>query len=162
MDFRAPVLAALAAAFLAVPAGAAEYVNSAKKFSLTLPSCWQLTSELPSEVFFSCTGNEELGAAVEILAANTKLNDPAVVSRIDLSNRKVTKDVASMQAGLPARRIEGTARSEGQNLNFYAIAIQPATGPVIEVDIWATPADAKRPEMRKMIEAMLASFKPLE
>jgi hypothetical protein len=155
------VIAAIAAALLPGPAWAGDYVNARVGAKLSLPSCWHLTDELPSEVFFSCTGSEDLGAAVEIIK-DAKLADPGVVHRIDLSNRVVTVDRTMTSGGLRARRIDGKARSEGTDLVFYSISLDPGGGrPILQLAIWDTPEHARRPDVHHDIEHMLASLAPI-
>ena len=155
------IAAAVIATVLAGAARASDYINPRAGIKLFLPSCWHLTSELPSEIFFSCTGDEDLGAAVEIIK-DAKLGDRSVIERIDLSNRVVTSDHTAARGGLRARRIDGKARSEGADLVFYSIALDPGgSRPVIQLAIWDTPDHARRPATHRDIERMLASFAPV-
>lgn len=149
-----------AAILLSAQAWAGDYVNDGKKFSVTLPECWHLTDELPMEVFFSCTGNEDLGAAVEIIK-DAKLGDKRVIDRIDLTNRAVTLDRHTASHKMPARRIDGNAFSEGDKLTFYSISIDPGSGqPILQLSIWGPPESMKNRNFRKNLERMLASFTP--
>lgn len=162
MKLRTIAVAAVAVALFGASALPSDYVNEDKRFSLALPDGWHLTEDLPTEVLFNWTGHEDLGAAVEVLPAGTQLTDPQVVGRIDLSDRNVTRTIKRRQAGFPALRIEGTARSEGQDLLFYAIAIAPRSGPTIELDVWVPPGEAKDRETHAVIEKLLAGLKPLK
>jgi hypothetical protein len=137
------------------------YTSKNLNFSIKLPEGWKLNDALKTEEFFGKSGNEDLGANVSILPASTPLNDKAVVRHIDLTKFASKLDEMTHQAGSPARRINGTAVSEGEALTVLTIAIKPGDDArIIQLTIWDTPADMKRPEISKDVDLVLSSFKP--
>ena len=162
---------ALALALAALPAWAAEYTVHADgrevQFALPLPENWVLLDTLPSEIFFTYRGkkgaDDDLAANAHSLSAGTPLADRQVIRAIDLGKGPtVTRDKMVQQAGFPARRIDGTAISEGDKLFFSSIAIKPAANAaIIQLDIWGSPDIWRRPEIQRQVEDMLGSLKPL-
>jgi hypothetical protein len=137
------------------------YTSKNLKFSIKLPEGWKLDDALKSEEFFGKSGNEDLGANVGILPASTPLSDKAVIQHIDLSKFESKLDEMTRQADSPARRINGTAVSEGDHLTVFTISIKPRDDArIIQLTIWDTPADLKRPEISKDVDLLLSSFKP--
>jgi hypothetical protein len=140
------------------------YTSTEKNFSITLPEGWHLGgATTKSETYFDRDGGEEdLAACVGTMSVNTQLVDHAV-ENIDLTNFKSTTDEITRQAGLPARRIDGTAVSEGDPLVVFSIAIKPRPdAKIIQLTIWGPPEVMKRASMRKEIDLLLSSFKPVE
>jgi len=137
------------------------YTSKNLNFSIKLPEGWKLIDALKSEEFFGKSGNEDLGANVGILPASTPLTDKAVVRHIDLDKFASKLDQMTQQAGSPARRINGTALSEGDHLTVFTISIKPSDDArIIQLTIWDSPADMKRPEISKDVDLLLSSFKP--
>jgi hypothetical protein len=140
------------------------YSSTELNFSITLPEGWRLGgATTKSETYFDRDGGEEdLAACVGTKDAGTKLSDHAV-ENIDLTHFKSITDEMTRQAGLPARRIDGTAVSEGNPLVVFSIAIKPRPdAKIIQLTIWGPPAVMKRASMRKEVDLLISSFKPAE
>jgi hypothetical protein len=140
------------------------YTSTEMNFSITLPEGWRLSqATTKSETYFDREGGEEdLAACVGTKGASTQLSDHAV-ENIDLTKFKSTVDEMTHQAGLPARRIDGTAVSEGDPLLVFSIAIKPRPdAKIIQLTIWGPPDVMKRASMRKEIDLLLSSFKPAQ
>jgi hypothetical protein len=138
------------------------YTSVAMNFSITLPEGWRLGgATTASETYFDRDGGEEdLAACVGTKSANTQLADRAV-ENIDLTKFKSTVDEMTRQAGLPARRIDGTAVSEGDPLVVFSIAIKPRPdAKIIQLTIWGPPDVMKRATMRKEVELLISSLRP--
>jgi hypothetical protein len=138
------------------------YTSTTLNFSLTLPEGWRLSgATTKSETYFDREGGEEdLAACVGTWSANTQLADHAV-ENIDLTKFKSTTDEIIRQGGLPARRIDGTAVSEGDPLVVFTIAIKPRPdAKIIQLTIWGPPDVMKRASMRKEVDLLISSFKP--
>jgi hypothetical protein len=164
--FARKMLIVFALALGATPAMADEYEfsrpDAKAKFAISLPEGWRVTSSLPSEIYFSTSTNPDLVAVAGVMPGRTPLADQLVVKHIDLSNRVVTRDTMVQQAGLPARRIDGTAVSEGDQLSFNSIAIKPAAdAPVIQLEVFGPRNLWQRPDIKRLVEDMLGSFKPV-
>jgi len=137
------------------------YTSKNLNYSIKLPEGWKLNDALKSEEFFGKSDNEDLGANVGILPASTPLTDKAVIRHIDLDHFASKLDQMMHQAGSPARRINGTALSEGQHLTVFTIAIKPGDdAKIIQLTIWGPVEDMKRPEISKDVDLLLSSFKP--
>lgn len=137
------------------------YTSKSLNYSLKLPEGWKLNEAMTLEDFFGKSGDDDLGANVGTLPASTPLTDEAVVQHIDLSHFAKKSDEITGQAGFPARRINGTAISEGQHLMVRTIAIKPKEdASIIQLTIWGPPDDMKRPEIRQDVDLLLSSFKP--
>ena len=150
----------------AAPAMAGEYEfsrpDAKARFAIALPEGWQVTSSLPSEIYFNTKTNPDLVAVAGVMPARTPLADQLVAKHIDLSNRVVTRDTMVQQAGFPARRIDGTAVSEGDQLSFSSIAIKPAAdAPIIQLDVFGPRKLWQRPDIKRLVEDILGSFKPV-
>ncbi|HTC95215.1 MAG TPA: hypothetical protein VK699_17345 [Terriglobales bacterium] len=137
------------------------YTSKNLSYSIKLPEGWKLNDALKSEEFFGKSSNDDLGANVSVLQASTPLSDKAVVQHIDLTQFESKLDEMTHQAGAPARRINGTALSEGQHLTVFTIAIKPRDdAKIIQLTIWGPVEDMKRPEISKDVDLLLSSFKP--
>jgi len=140
------------------------YTSTTLNFSITLPEGWRLGgATTKSETYFDREGGEEdLAACVGTMGANTQLADHAV-ENIDLTHFKSITDEMTRQAGLPARRIDGTAVSEGDPLVVFTIAIKPRPdAKIIQLTVWAPPDVMKRASMRKEVDLLISSFKPTQ
>lgn len=138
------------------------YTSTTLNFSITLPEGWRLSgATTKSETYFDRDGGEEdLAACVGTMGVNTQLADHAV-ENIDLTKFKSTADEMTRQAGLPARRIDGTAVSEGDPLVVFTIAIKPRPdAKIIQLTIWGPPDVMKRALMRKEVDLLISSFRP--
>jgi len=138
------------------------YTSTTLNFSITLPEGWRLGgATTKSETYFDRDGGEEdLAACVGTMGVNTQLADHAV-ENIDLTKFKSTADEMTRQAGLPARRIDGTAVSEGDPLVVFTIAIKPRPdAKIIQLTIWGPPDVMKRALMRKEVDLLISSFRP--
>jgi hypothetical protein len=160
----------IAALMLVISAGAEGqqsnrvYTSTTLNFSITLPEGWRLGgATTKSETYFDRDGGgEDLAACVGTKSANTQLADHAV-ENIDLTNFKSITDEMMRQAGLPARRIDGTAVSEGDPLVVFSIAIKPRPdAQIIQLTIWGPPDVMKRASTRKEVDLLLSSFKPAQ
>lgn len=164
---KASVIVALLLVISAAAGGQQQsrvYTSSAMNFSITLPEGWRLSgATTKSETYLDREGGEEdLAACVGTKGANTQLSDHAV-ENIDLTNFKSTVDEMTRQAGLPARRIDGAAVSEGDPLVVFSIAIKPRPdAKIIQLTIWGPPDVMKRASMRKEVELLISSFKPAQ
>ena len=140
------------------------YTSTTLNFSITLPEGWRLSgATTKSETYFDREGGgEDLAACVGTKGANTQLADHAV-ENIDLSDFKSTLDETTRQAGVPARRINGTAVSEGDPLVVYSIALKPSPeAKIIQLTIWGPPDVMKRASMRREVDLLISSFKPAQ
>src|SRR5258708_29407409 len=138
------------------------YTSTTLNFSITLPEGWRLSgATTKSETYFDREGGEDdLAACVGTKGANTQLADHAVAT-IDLSDVKGTTDERTRQAGVPARRINGTAVSEGDPLVVYSIDLKPdPEARIIQLTIWGPPDVMKRASMRREVDLLISSFKP--
>jgi hypothetical protein len=141
-----------------------DYTSTTLNFSITLPEGWRLSgATTKSETYFDREGGEEdLAACVSTMGATTQLADHAV-ENIDLTKFKSSVDEMTRQAGLPARRIDGTAVSEGDPLVVLSIAIKPrADAKIIQLTIWGPPEVMKRASVRKEVDLLISSFKPAQ
>jgi hypothetical protein len=140
------------------------YTSSTLNFSITLPEGWRLGgATTASETYFDRDGGEEdLAACVGTMSAKTQLADHAV-ENIDLTKFKSETDEMTRQGGLPARRIDGTAVSEGDPLVVFSIAIKPRPdAKIIQLTVWGPPDVMKRASMRKEIDLLLSSLRPAQ
>src|ERR1700732_1236304 len=140
------------------------YTSTTLNFSITLPEGWRLGgATTKSETYFDRDGGEEdLAACVGTMGANTQLADHAV-ENIDLTKFKSITDEMTRQGGLPARRIDGTAVSEGDPLAVFSITIKPRPdAKIIQLTIWGPPDVMKRASMRKEVALLLSSLKPAQ
>ncbi len=165
---------ALAALALLAPAALAQadkgtfdpatrvYTSQNLKFSIKVPDGWQPSPATTAvESYFDKKGNEDMGACVSTLDAGTPLAAEVVVHHIDLSQFKSTSDQMTTQAGWPARRIDGTAVSEGQKLVVFTISIKPGEkAEIIQLSIWGPPDDMSGEAVRKEVDLLLSSLKP--
>jgi hypothetical protein len=152
-------------ALAALPAWADEYKIKTSyaeaQFAIALPAGWRVSDSTGSEIFFS-TGVEGYGAAANLISASVPLADQRVAKRIDLSNRVVTRDTMIQQADFPARRIDGTAVSEGDKLSFSCIALKPtADAAIIQLNVWGPSNLWQRADLKRQVEDMLGSLKPV-
>ncbi|HYM91870.1 MAG TPA: hypothetical protein VEW91_09590 [bacterium] len=140
---------------------AGEYTNTELKYSISLPDGWSVIDNTGRETYFGRRGADYPGAAVGTLSASTRLTDDRV-RHIDLNNLKVTRDTMTRQAGWPARRIDGTAVSEGDALLFYSIAIKPGDdAEIIQLTVWGPPALLSSGAIGQQVDQMLATFRPV-
>src|SRR5258708_38112912 len=140
------------------------YTSTTLSFSITLPEGWRLSgATTKSETYFDREGGgEDLAACVGTKGANTQLADHAV-ENIDLTKFKSAVDEMPRQAGLPARRIDGTAVSEGDPLVVFSIALKPRPdAKIIQLTVWGPPDVMKRASMRKEVDLLISSFKPAQ
>ena len=139
------------------------YTSNNLRFSIKVPDAWQPSPATTSrETYFDRKGNEEIGACVSTMAADTPLSAEAIVQHIDLTEFKSTSDQMTSQAGFPARRIDGTALSEGQKLVVFSIAIKPGEkAEIIQLSIWGPPDDMSGEAIRREVDLLLSSLKPI-
>jgi hypothetical protein len=159
------LLIIFALALTMMPALADEYeinlANKKAKFAISLPEGWRVSSSTGAEIYFDTKTNSDIAAAVSLISATAPLDDQLVAKHIDLSNHVVTRDTLVQQAGFPARRIDGTAVSEGDQLSFSSIAIKPAAdAAIIQLNAWGPRKLWQRPDIKRQIEDLLGSLKP--
>ena len=159
------ILIIFAVALATTPAMAADYEinmpNKKARFAIALPEGWRLSSSTGAEIYFSTNANADVAAVASLVPASTPLADQLVAKHIDLSNRAVTRDTMVQQAGFPARRIDGTAVSEGDQLSFSSIAIKPAANAAtVQLSVWGPRNLWQRPDIKRQVEDMLGSLKP--
>jgi hypothetical protein len=141
---------------------AGEVSNPQGKFSIWLPDSWEVTQ----------SGNRVLAQnpkdSIEVVVGplkdpNADLTDEDVTDFVDdeLDAMKVAKDEKVTQASRPARRLEGTGADGDDDIEFRAVAIDPAEKEaVIEALVMIDHDIIDREQMEKVVEHILRSFKP--
>ncbi|HLJ64416.1 MAG TPA: hypothetical protein VKT70_09935, partial [Stellaceae bacterium] len=133
--------------------------NYAATFTVALGKNWTVSSTTPPEIFFELKSNDHVVASAGLWGLDTPLSDPRVKA-IDLSDFAPTKDSMLQQGGLPARRIEGAAVSEGEKLSVSSLAIKAAPdAPIVQLTIWGPPDIWTHPDIHGQVEGLLASFR---
>jgi hypothetical protein len=136
------------------------YTTRHSKFSVALPSGWKMGSQGAYETYFDRTGSD-VASCVSALDADVPLSSPRVITHIDLSNFKVTSDSTGTTDGYPARFINGTARSEGEDLVVRTTSIKPgANAEIIQLTVWGPPKQMKN--FSGEVDALMSSFKAVQ
>lgn len=168
MTLRCSLAVCLGLAASAVAMGANDALTGTKYtsplgYTITLPPDWKVTSETGAESFFSKTGaDESLGASVGRRDASTDLMGPEVLKMIDLSDVKVKKDRKAGRHGVPARKIQATATSEGESLVVRALAIKPSgKSMVYMLQIWGPVMVMAEAQIKADAKRLFGSFAPV-
>ena len=146
---------------LAAPAFADTQVNACGRYSIWVPDNWKIT--IHGERLTAESRDNAITLVVAPLAdKSADLIDEDVTDFIDeeIDNMKVTSDRRDKLGALQARILEGTGTDDG-NIIFKALALDPSeNAAVVEMLIYAEPAEMSRPANKDTVDRILRSFKP--
>ena len=157
---NAGMVALLAAMLCGATAEAGETSNPNGRFSIWTPDPWTVTQKRSGIVAENPKHNIYVVASPIVLVDAASLDEQArsfVDSELD--DAKITKDDETKQQGLPGRRLQGTARDEGDDVVFQCVVIDPGNNrDPLAVLVYG---EAKPMEEAGGVEKVLASLRPM-
>lgn len=150
----------LAAMLCGTAAQAGEASNPSGKFSIWVPDPWTVTQKRSGIVAENPKHNLYMVASPITLVDVDSLDEQArAFVDAELDDAKIVKDEETKHQGLPARRLQGTGRDEGDDVVFQCIVIDPGNNrDPLAVLIYGDP---KPMEEAPPLEKILGSLKPM-
>jgi hypothetical protein len=170
-EMRQPAIKALVdrivRSFKPTPAVADTQVNACGKYSLWLPDTWKVTIE--NEKLTALSRDNKLHllvAPIEDESAELLDDDVGDFIGDEFVDMKIMSDRREKLGGVEARVMEGTATTDRDeiesDLSFRAVALKPSqNSAVVEILIYGSPYEMKRPASRAIVDRILRSFKPI-
>ncbi len=159
-SMRMGVAALLAAMLCGTAVQAGETSNPNGKFSIWTPDPWTVTQKRSGIIAENPKRNIYVVASPVVLVDADSLDEQArAFVDNELDDMKITKDEETKHQGLPARRLQGTGRDEGDDVVFQCIVVDPGNNrDPLAVLIYGDP---KPMEEAPPIEKILSSLKPM-
>jgi hypothetical protein len=135
--------------------------NNCGRYSIWVPDGWKVT--INGERIDAESRDNEINivvAPIEDKSADLLDEDVTDFISEEIEKTKFVSDRRDKIADLKSRFIEGTGYDDG-DITFKAIAIDPGENVgLIELVIYAAPAEMDRPANKEIVDRILRSFRP--